>query len=465
MKTTLLAIGSFFALVISASALTNGVGFKPVMGWNTWYGFVEWYDGSTLTNQVLTMQTNGLIAAGYKYICLDAAWQAEARSNGYPTALTSVFPAGVKSFSDWLHGQGLYFGIYYNGGTNCDIRTPVGSYGYETNDVLWAASQGADLVKFDVSCLHWELWVPSITKVRGAILECGRPMVYNACVGFPNQQAPALANSWRTYTDVNYPDWTKLLAVIDANMMANSISPTEPGYFNDPDFITFGFSGSQWIGNPNPLTTSEKRVYFGMWCMMASPLILGADVTKYSADELAILTSPEVIAIDQDPAGVQCNLLSSSGPTNAALQVYVKPVGVGGLSRAIAFLNRSSDTASMTVDFLAAGLGGTNLIGVRDLWARADLGTFSGSFTTNVAPHDCAIFLLSSKATQPRLAIVSSVTGVMLTWPTNFLGFTLQSSTDLVTWTTNPPAGVVINGENAVSNAVSGLHQFYRLSK
>ena len=42
-----------------------------------------------------------------------------------------------------------------------------------------------------------------------------------------------------------------------------------------------------------------------MWCMMASPLILGNDVRNMSDETKAILTNRDLIAIDQDKLGVQ----------------------------------------------------------------------------------------------------------------------------------------------------------------
>jgi hypothetical protein len=68
----------------------------------------------------------------------------------------------------------------------------------------------------------------------------------------------------------------------------------------------------------------------------------------------------------------------------------------------------------------------------------------------------------------PQLAIVCSGANVILTWPTNAAGFTLQSTTNLTppaVWTTVSPAPVVVNTNNAVTNAISGTEQFYRLSQ
>jgi hypothetical protein len=48
---------------------------------------------------------------------------------------------------------------------------------------------------------------------------------------------------------------------------------------------------------------------------------------------------------------------------------------------------------------------------------------------------------------------------------TNAVGFTLQSTTNLVSpvWSTNSPAPVVIGGQNVVTNPLTGPQQFYRL--
>jgi hypothetical protein len=66
----------------------------------------------------------------------------------------------------------------------------------------------------------------------------------------------------------------------------------------------------------------------------------------------------------------------------------------------------------------------------------------------------------------PQLAVIRSGASLVLTWPTNALGFALQSTTNLgpsAAWTTNLPAPVVINGQNTVTIPVSNPQQFYRL--
>ena len=68
----------------------------------------------------------------------------------------------------------------------------------------------------------------------------------------------------------------------------------------------------------------------------------------------------------------------------------------------------------------------------------------------------------------PQLTIIGSGDNVILTWPTNAAGFTLPSMTNLVSpavWTTVSPGPVVADGQNVVTNPISGTQQFYRLSQ
>ena len=66
------------------------------------------------------------------------------------------------------------------------------------------------------------------------------------------------------------------------------------------------------------------------------------------------------------------------------------------------------------------------------------------------------------------LTMIPSGANVILTWPTNATGFTLQSTTNLsssAVWTTNSPAPVVVNRQNTVTNPLSSPQRYYRLSQ
>jgi hypothetical protein len=69
--------------------------------------------------------------------------------------------------------------------------------------------------------------------------------------------------------------------------------------------------------------------------------------------------------------------------------------------------------------------------------------------------------------TVPILSIARSGTEVLLTWPDTFNGFTLQSTTNLVSpvaWGTVTPSPILVNGLNVVTNSLGGARKFYRLS-
>ncbi|HZL78639.1 MAG TPA: choice-of-anchor tandem repeat GloVer-containing protein [Candidatus Limnocylindrales bacterium] len=79
-----------------------------------------------------------------------------------------------------------------------------------------------------------------------------------------------------------------------------------------------------------------------------------------------------------------------------------------------------------------------------------------------------SLSLGSVSAPAPTLTIFPSGANVVLTWPTNATGFTLQSTTNLVStavWSNVSPAAVVVNTNNAVTNAISDKQKFYRLTQ
>jgi hypothetical protein len=85
---------------------------------------------------------------------------------------------------------------------------------------------------------------------------------------------------------------------------------------------------------------------------------------------------------------------------------------------------------------------------------------------TNVLqPQETWNFFLAEVASRPQLAIVRSGGNVILTWPTNSSGFVLQSNANLstATWGTVLPVPLVVNGQNTVTNSISGARRSYRL--
>lgn len=68
----------------------------------------------------------------------------------------------------------------------------------------------------------------------------------------------------------------------------------------------------------------------------------------------------------------------------------------------------------------------------------------------------------------PLLSLIPYGSNVVLTWTTNAVGFTLQSSTNPASatdWSSNSPPPVVIGGQNVILDSLSSAQKFYRLSQ
>jgi alpha-galactosidase len=143
-----------------------------------------------------------------------------------------------------------------------------------------------------------------------------------------------------------------------------------PNRWNDPDALNAGMGG---------MTKDEYLTQMSLWCMLAAPLFASNDLTHMSPETLAILTNREVIAVDQDPAGVQGHRVWQEGPT----EIWTKALADG--SKAVGLFNRNEVAMTMTVNFQDIGIAAPGR--VRDLWAQKDLAPLDRSYTTTVPGH------------------------------------------------------------------------------
>jgi alpha-galactosidase len=134
------------------------------------------------------------------------------------------------------------------------------------------------------------------------------------------------------------------------------------------------------VGNEG-LTPAEARSHFSMWAILAAPLMAGNDIRSMSAETKEILLNKEVIAVDQDPLGLQGRRISKQGD----LEVWSKQLSDGG--RAVALLNRSASEASIEARWVDLGYPDTLKASVRDLWAHKDFPSAQRSFSASVPSH------------------------------------------------------------------------------
>src|SRR6185436_14029614 len=102
-----------------------------------------------------------------------------------------------------------------------------------------------------------------------------------------------------------------------------------------------------------------------------------------------ILTASEVLAVNQDPLGIQATKVRDDGNS----EVLSKKLNGSGI-RAVALLNRNTVAANITVSWSEIGLASGSAT-VRDLWAKVDRGSFTNSYTVNVPAHGAALLKIT----------------------------------------------------------------------
>jgi alpha-galactosidase len=352
----------------------NALATTPPMGWNSWNKF-GCSVSDTLIRQIAdALVSTGMRDAGYQYVIIDDCWQSSRDSNGNIVPDATNFPGGIKPLADYVHAKGLKFGLYTDVG-NATCQGKPGSLGHETQDANTYASWGVDFVKEDwcnTGGLNPRVQYPIM---RDALLHSGRDIVFNMCewgVDSPWEWAATVGNLWRTTGDIQ-DNWGSMLGNFDSTATRAAVAGR--GHWNDPDMLEVGNGG---------MTDVEDQTHQTLWAILAAPLIAGNDIRSMSTATHDTLTNPEVIAVDQDPAGIAGALISDSG----GLQVWSRPLARAG-QRAVALLNRNGSTGNISVDWPSIGLA--SVTAVRDLWARADV-TPSSSYSASVPSHG-AVFL------------------------------------------------------------------------
>jgi alpha-galactosidase len=156
------------------------------------------------------------------------------------------------------------------------------------------------------------------------------------------------------------------------------------------------------------MTDVEYRSQFSLWAIMAAPLLAGNDIRTMSAYTRQTLTNRDVIAVDQDPRGVQGRVVWKN-PSND-LQVWAKPLARqpdGSYARAVVLFNRMYNKKDITVTWADLGLTAGTITAVRDLWSGQDVplqtsqnrtGYTQTGYTTSVVQH--GVVVLKVVATQ-----------------------------------------------------------------
>lgn len=368
----------------------------PPMGWSSWNKFNRNINEQNIKEIADAMVSSGLKDCGYEYLNLDDCWHGERDSLGFIHGDPNKFPKGMKELADYIHSKGLKFGLYSDAGCLTCAGAP-GSLGHEYQDAMTYAEWGVDYLKYDW-CNTPDLNTKGSYRVmRDALYKAGRPIVFSICEWGntkPWTWGKEIGHMWRTAGDIgcefdcfkNYGDWSThgVMQIVDQNEPLRHYAG--PGHWNDPDMLEVG----------NGMSEAEDRSHFTLWCMMASPLILGNDIRDMNDATKSIIMNKEVIAIDQDPLGVQgWRFFTADG-----VEYWYKPLIND--EWALCVFNRSNSTKKVILDWYELATfdnvtkrsfkPSVNIHNIRNLWKKEDEGTTDKNKEIIIPSHDVVLY-------------------------------------------------------------------------
>jgi len=369
-----------------AQALGNNLALTPPMGWNDWNAYGCNVSETLVKQTADKIVSSGLASAGYQYVNIDDCWMQHNRdSAGNLQPDFGKFPDGISGTAAYVHSKGLKLGIYEDAGTSTCAGYP-GSLGHEAQDARSFAAWGVDYLKYD-NCYNngsstTQQYIQRYSAMRDALAATGRPIVYSICewgVNAPWTWAAPVGNLWRTTGDIQ-ANYNSMLSIFHQNVGLAAYAG--PGQWNDPDMLEVG----------NGMSATEDRAHFSLWAEMAAPLLAGNNLVNASSTTLSILGNKAVIAVDQDSAGKQGRMVSSSG----GLDVLAKPLANGDVS--VVLFNENSSTATISTTAAAIGKTGASSYGLTDLWSNATSST-SGTISASVPGHGVVMYRVTGGTT------------------------------------------------------------------
>lgn len=355
------------------------IGLTPPMGWNSWNCWGLSVSQEKVISSAKALLDKGLADYGYSYINVDDAWEAPKRNADGTIACNEKFP-DMKGLGDFLHSNGLRFGIYSSPG-DVTCGQYLGSLDHEKQDAETYNSWGVDYLKYDW-CGYFKVFNADRDKTTAAYVrpyllmekylrEQPRDIFYSLCqYGMADVWKwgnVVDANSWRTTGDIT-DTWSSLYQ-IGFVQQAELYPYAKPGNWNDPDMLIVGKVGWGPQLRDSRLTADEQYTHISLWSLLASNMLIGCDIAQMDEFTCALLCNNEVVAVNQDRLGRQAKREVVDGK----IQIWKRPLHDGSYAVGIFNIGLDNDT----VDFGAylSKLGISQLKSVRDLWAQKDLDT------------------------------------------------------------------------------------------
>jgi alpha-galactosidase len=452
LRTYLVWIASLAAPLISvfAATETSKVAPAPPMGWNSWdaYGFT--IDEAQFRDNVKVLAS--MKEHGWEYAVIDEGWYMQKPFGANTVEQQYLFDAhgllapdparypsagkgaGFKPLADWVHAQGMKFGIHilrgipkqvveenlpiegtnYRAGEAADKQATCpwndANYGIADNPAGQAyydsmlkryAQWGVDFLKVD--CISDHPYRPTeIRQIADAIRKTHRPIVLSLSPGPTNldhaDEVAKYSEMWRISNDHwdawqfkdHTPDGFPFGLHEEFDQIAEWNKYVKPGSWPDPDMLPEGYLGPHpGLGETRQshYSQDEQRTEFTLWVISRSPLIFGGNLTKLDEFSRGLMTNEEVDEIDQNA--------SESGPAlmpiddGKPLQWRAWYAKVGSKNYAAVF-NLGDDSRAVDVPWLSFHVS-DKPHAAYDVWNKRRLATTKVMHVV-LPPHGCALW-------------------------------------------------------------------------
>jgi alpha-galactosidase len=252
--------------------------------------------------------------------------------------------------------------------------------------------------------------------IRRAIDKTGRPIVLSLSYGpMPlerGEELAANANMWRLLGDL----WDYWDQVLPAFRRLHDWTPfAGPGHWPDPDMLPLGrlrALPAGWSKNvtmnrgyfemashggredvANFLSRDEQRTIMTLWSIARAPLMFGGHLPESDEETVALITNPEVLALNQRGRGNR-QLFHANGLVAWAAESADRP----GVTYVAVF--NTSDRgehgieAGIPVPVRLTELGLEGDVAVTDVWTGEKAGIHRGEFAPVVPYHGARLFRL-----------------------------------------------------------------------
>eukprot|EP00516_Mucochytrium_quahogii_P001012 CAMPEP_0203751262 /NCGR_PEP_ID=MMETSP0098-20131031/5361_1 /ASSEMBLY_ACC=CAM_ASM_000208 /TAXON_ID=96639 /ORGANISM=" , Strain NY0313808BC1" /LENGTH=503 /DNA_ID=CAMNT_0050640895 /DNA_START=24 /DNA_END=1532 /DNA_ORIENTATION=- len=334
----------------------------PKMGYSTWNAFYKSANEALLRTQVGEMQSNGLIAAGYKVIHMDGYCtfknlvtidgkeyvERSLNAQGRVDATSKLeepntcITSGMKGYVKWLKDLNLTVSWYTPGGSrSCngkEYRTEAHYEQLVENDINTYREWGIDVLKID-QCNGFsgvprkfrgytkmiKLWKLKITKLYPTLEIENCKYGCHSISQYPNRKHPNgivnrkpkinteckyYSSLFRTYSDIR-PWAATIFRTAESFAPWLKLSSPENGwaYGDAMTVCNYNYSTSPYRpADDQPeehgeLTPALEKAHYGMWVIASQPLFISAPVEDCRKDILALLKNPDIIKINQHYSG------------------------------------------------------------------------------------------------------------------------------------------------------------------